>query len=70
MDDDKIRFSEVEIAELHTRYVRSSGTGAVINFLKRYIGKKVFVIVPKTTSYQDKEQASKEDSPSPLETPA
>ncbi|MFH1227293.1 MAG: DUF2080 family transposase-associated protein [Planctomycetota bacterium] len=52
MDDEKIKFSEIEIAEIHTRLVRPSGTGAVINFLKRHIGKKVFIIIPKLSHYQ------------------
>lgn len=47
MSDEKVKFTEIEIAEVHTRVVRPSGTGAVINFLKRHIGKKVFVVVPK-----------------------
>lgn len=70
MNDEKIKFSEIEIDYIFTRVVRPSGGGAVINFLKRHIGKKVFIVVPKTSFQQDKEQEPKGDSSSPLETPA
>ncbi|GAG37261.1 unnamed protein product [marine sediment metagenome] len=56
MNDEKIKFSEIEIAEIYTRWVRASGTGGVINFLKRFIGRKVFIIIPKPHYYQSKKE--------------
>jgi putative transposon-encoded protein len=43
----KINVESIEIDEIHTRYVKKMGNGAIIYFLKEHIGKKVYVIIPK-----------------------
>lgn len=37
----------IEIGELYTRTVKATGGGAMLNFKKKYLGKKVYIIVPK-----------------------
>jgi putative transposon-encoded protein len=68
MNDEKVRFSEIEIGELYSRNVRPSGSGAVINFLKRHIGKMVFIIVPKVPSQQTEGQSGRVEHGEPTDT--
>lgn len=37
----------VDVNEIFTRKVEASGTGAVIYFRKDYIGREVYVVVPR-----------------------
>lgn len=45
-DKDRISVEGIKIDEIHTRYVKKMGNGAIIYFLKEHIGKKVFIIIP------------------------
>ncbi len=42
-----MKLKELEVSELFVRIVKKSGNGAVIPFLKKYIGKEVYVVIPK-----------------------
>jgi len=43
----KIKLGEEEFVEMFEREVKPSGNGAVINALKKHIGKQVIVLVKK-----------------------
>ena len=43
----KIIIRDIEIDEIFTSEVKSHGNGGRIPFFRKYIGKKVFVIIPK-----------------------
>lgn len=43
-----IQMGDIEIEAIYTRdVVKTNATGAKINFPRRHIGKKVFILVPK-----------------------
>jgi putative transposon-encoded protein len=52
----KIEIESIKIDEIHTRYVKKMGNGAIIYFFKEHIGKKVYIIIPKE---KDKKNKSK-----------
>lgn len=43
----EINIQGIKIDEIHTRYVKKMGSGAIIYFFKEHIGKKVYIIIPK-----------------------
>jgi len=43
----KIAIKNIEIDEIFTSEVKPHGNGGRIPFFRKYIGKKVFIIIPK-----------------------
>lgn len=50
----KISIDSIKIDEIHTRYVKKMGSGAIVYFFKEHIGKKVYVIIPKEDKVRKK----------------